>query len=215
MIICRGSVGFLTRYDEDIREPLVQYQVSQVSMRVARGSASWLSSVARGSASWLSSHGSPTHVARLEFPRETGLILRCAGKAGNPFQTTQGNQLSCREQERTRSSEEVVPGAWAGKQSRVISKLHRRLHSLYATPRGAQALCPEPTRLCPAGPPLPRGPSSTLCWSMLRPTYRNSYSSCLSLSWGPGWGHRPNAPDSPVRSCGHPPREGLEGRRPL
>ena len=24
------------------------------------------------------------HVARLEFPRETGLILRCAGKAGNP-----------------------------------------------------------------------------------------------------------------------------------
>ena len=23
----------------------------------------------------------PTHVARLEFPRETGLILRCAGKA--------------------------------------------------------------------------------------------------------------------------------------
>ena len=31
----------------------------------------------------------PTHVARLEFPRETGLMLRCAGKAGNPFQTTQ------------------------------------------------------------------------------------------------------------------------------
>ena len=29
-------------------------------------------------------------MARLEFPRETGLILRCAGKAGNPFQTTQG-----------------------------------------------------------------------------------------------------------------------------
>ena len=52
----------------------------------------------------------PTHVARLEFPRETGLILRCAGKPGNTFQTTQGNQLSCREQERSRSSEEVVPG---------------------------------------------------------------------------------------------------------
>ena len=28
----------------------------------------------------------------LEFPRETGLILRCAGKAGNPFQTTQGRR---------------------------------------------------------------------------------------------------------------------------
>ena len=43
----------------------------------------------------------PTHVARLEFPRETGLILRCAGKAGNPFQTTQGKRLSCRDQEGT------------------------------------------------------------------------------------------------------------------
>ena len=38
-------------------------------------------------------------MARLEFPRETGLIQRCAGKAGNPFQTTQGNRLSCRDQE--------------------------------------------------------------------------------------------------------------------
>ena len=30
----------------------------------------------------MSSKDGPTHVARLEFPRETGLILRCAGKAG-------------------------------------------------------------------------------------------------------------------------------------
>ena len=35
---CRGSVGFLTRYNEELMEPLVQCQVSQVSMRVARGS---------------------------------------------------------------------------------------------------------------------------------------------------------------------------------
>ena len=35
---------------------------------------------------------------------ETGLILRCAGKAGNPFQTTQGNRLSCRDQEGRRGS---------------------------------------------------------------------------------------------------------------
>ena len=28
---------------------------------------------------------------------------RCAGKAGNPFQTTQGNRLSCRDQEGRRS----------------------------------------------------------------------------------------------------------------
>ena len=49
-------------------------------------------------------------MARLVFPRETGLILRCAGKAGNRFQTTQGNRLSCRDQEGRRGSEEAVPG---------------------------------------------------------------------------------------------------------
>ena len=49
-------------------------------------------------------------MAHLEFPRETGLILRCAGKPGNPFQTTQGNHLSCRDQEGRRGSEEAVPG---------------------------------------------------------------------------------------------------------
>ena len=51
-----------------------------------------------------------SHGARREFPRETGLILRCTGKAGNPFQTKQGNRLSCRDQERRRGSKEVVPG---------------------------------------------------------------------------------------------------------
>ena len=50
------------------------------------------------------------HVACLEFPRETGLIWRCAGKAGNTFQTTQGNRLSCRDQEGRRGSDEVVLG---------------------------------------------------------------------------------------------------------
>ena len=52
----------------------------------------------------------PTHVARLEFPHETGLIRRFAGNVGNPFQTTQGNRLSCRDQEGRRGSEEAVPG---------------------------------------------------------------------------------------------------------
>ena len=51
-----------------------------------------------------------THVASLEFPRQTGVILRCAGKAGNPFQTTQGNRLPCRDQEGRRGSDETVPG---------------------------------------------------------------------------------------------------------
>ena len=51
-----------------------------------------------------------THVAGLEFPRETGLILRCAGKAGNSFQTTQGNRLSCCVPEGRRVSDEAVLG---------------------------------------------------------------------------------------------------------
>ena len=51
-----------------------------------------------------------THGARLEFPREAGLILRCAGKAGNPFQNMQGNRLSCRDEEGRRGSDEGVPG---------------------------------------------------------------------------------------------------------
>ena len=51
-----------------------------------------------------------THVAHLEFPRETSIILRCAGKAGNTFHTKKGNRLSCRDQEGRRDSDEVVPG---------------------------------------------------------------------------------------------------------
>ena len=49
-------------------------------------------------------------MAHLEFPCADGLILRCAGKAGNPFQTTQGNRYSCRDQEGRRGSDEVVSG---------------------------------------------------------------------------------------------------------
>ena len=51
----------------------------------------------------------PTRL-RLEFPRETGLILRCDGKVGNLFQTKQGNGPSCRDQEGKRGSDDVVPG---------------------------------------------------------------------------------------------------------
>ena len=52
--------------------------------------------------------GPPTR-PRLECLRETGLILRCDRKVGNPFQTKQGSRPSCRDQEGRRSSEEVVP----------------------------------------------------------------------------------------------------------
>jgi hypothetical protein len=44
-----------------------------------------------------------------EFRRETGLILRCNRKVGNPFQTKQRSRPSCRDQEGRRGSEEVVP----------------------------------------------------------------------------------------------------------
>ena len=46
---------------------------------------------------------------RLECRRETGLILRCDRKVGNPFQTKQGSRPSCRDQEGRRGSEAVVP----------------------------------------------------------------------------------------------------------
>ena len=51
----------------------------------------------------------PTRL-RLEIPRETGLILRCAGKIGNPLQMKQGIRPSCRDQEGRRGSDDVVLG---------------------------------------------------------------------------------------------------------
>ena len=51
-----------------------------------------------------------SHVASLEFPPETSLILRCALKVGNPLQTEKGSRPSCHNQERRRGSDEVVPG---------------------------------------------------------------------------------------------------------
>ena len=47
---------------------------------------------------------------RLEFPRETGLILKCPVKVGNPLQTKQGNRPSCLHQEGRRGIDEVMPG---------------------------------------------------------------------------------------------------------
>ena len=46
---------------------------------------------------------------RLEFSRETGLILRCDRKFGNPLEAKQGSRPSCEDQEGRRGSEEVVP----------------------------------------------------------------------------------------------------------
>src|SRR5574340_736626 len=46
---------------------------------------------------------------RLECLRETGLILRCDRKVGNPFQTKQGSRPSFPDQEGRKGSEEGVP----------------------------------------------------------------------------------------------------------
>ena len=51
----------------------------------------------------------PATRPRLECRRETGLILRCVRKVGNPFSTKQGSRPSCRDQEGRKGSEEVVP----------------------------------------------------------------------------------------------------------
>ena len=58
----------------------------------------------------VSRHVSPPTRLRLEFPREIGLILRRAGKSGNPFQSKQGNRPSFRDQQERKGSDEVVPG---------------------------------------------------------------------------------------------------------
>ena len=52
-------------------------------------------------------HVAPPTRLCLQFPRETGRILRCARKVRNPLQTKQGNRPSCRDQEGRRV---VVPG---------------------------------------------------------------------------------------------------------
>ena len=55
-------------------------------------------------------HVAPPTRIHLQFPRETGLILRCAGKIGNTFQTKQENRHSCCNQEGRRGSNDVVWG---------------------------------------------------------------------------------------------------------
>ena len=79
-----------------------------------------------------------TTVAHLEFPCADGLILRCAGKAGNPFQTTQGNRHSCRHQEGRRGSDEVVsgPSVFPSRELGVSGKFwgsHERCQVLFGT----------------------------------------------------------------------------------
>ena len=61
----------------------------------------------------------------LEFLRETGLILRCAGKFWNPFQTKQNNRPSRRYQEGIRGSEQAVHRTlgFPSSETRVLGEL--------------------------------------------------------------------------------------------
>ena len=59
-----------------------------------------------------------------------------AGKAGNPFQTTQGNRLSCRDEEGRRGSEEAVPGP-------SVSVQMVDGYETYCVPHGAGPWTPE------------------------------------------------------------------------
>ena len=63
--------------------------------------ASFLNNSYSHYASYLTLHFVRKHFLRslLKYPHETGLILRCTGKGGNPFKTKQGNQPSCHDQE--------------------------------------------------------------------------------------------------------------------
>ena len=44
--------------------------------------------------------------------QDSACRMACAGKAGNPFQTTQGNRLSCRDQEGWRAAIPGVAKSW-------------------------------------------------------------------------------------------------------
>ena len=61
-----------------------------------------------------------THVGCLEFPHETGLILKCAAKVMKLFQTKQRNRPSCGDQEGTRGRCRQARGevaSWSGRRN--------------------------------------------------------------------------------------------------
>ncbi len=78
---------------------------------------------------------------RLERLRETGLILRCDWKVGNPFQTKQGSRPSCPDQEGRKGSEEGVP-----ENLRVPLEGDRDFGELCGSHQGCQV---------PSRPPIP------------------------------------------------------------
>ena len=85
--------GFSSRCTE-VSVPLCVF-TSSTGLRSKGGSGIRLSRADR-EIGFFQNVAPPTRL-RLEFLRETGLILRCDGKVGCPFQTKQGNRPSCRD----------------------------------------------------------------------------------------------------------------------
>ena len=83
---CGVSVGFLTRYNGELREPLLWRQGSQVSMCMARGCASLLSS-----------HGSRIGLQDALKKDSRGLFRVAAGNPGFPrhVPVTSGSFSGC------------------------------------------------------------------------------------------------------------------------
>ena len=66
---------------------------------------------------------------RLECLRETGLILRCDRKVGNPFQTKQGSRPSCQDQEGRNGSEEQAEISYPQSTTRAHTYAHSTTHT--------------------------------------------------------------------------------------
>ena len=83
---CGARGGFLTRHDEDLSEPLVRRQGSQVSMRLARGIVSWLSSHGRGIATQdILKHSRGLSRVAAGNPRFPRLLLETLGNVPVPL----------------------------------------------------------------------------------------------------------------------------------
>ena len=111
--VAAGGLGFLSRYHEELREPLVLPQGSQVSIQVARASAGVLWSHGRGIRPQFALKGESQGVSRvaagsvgsLELPRgpegashvvygKSRILSSCEGPLGIPLELVQATRAS-------------------------------------------------------------------------------------------------------------------------
>ena len=104
-----GTCGFFRMMHEGVSAPLCCAFIHRVAFEEVSRHQVLMKSVP-GNHSLLAC--GTTRELRLEFPCETGLILMCAGKIGNPFHKKQENRHSCCNWEGRRGSNDVVRGTW-------------------------------------------------------------------------------------------------------